>query len=304
MIHGSRLLRIVESAERLPPPLQPPFWGMLLGATVTAVLILASVPLWLVQHKGDIPAVVLDMGVAGVVAGASGGALALVLGGLRRAGPGGYYALWVASNAGAALIYLGLLRLMGRGEVLGLDRTLAPAIVAGLGALHGLIVARALGRSGRESYGEFRTAANLVAGALLAETAELERRSRSNPRAAADLEEVRQAAPSAAYLQLLERVARRLEALPADDADVRHARGHIAELVSRVRDDVRRLAEDPAFASELRHRQAVAEDLFRRELEREARRLRKSGDAGPRTQETLGAIERELRSGSGGKSGA
>ena len=298
-MRGSRLLRVVETAERLPPPLQPVFWGVLVGAAVTTGLILACVPLWLIQERGDIPAAVLDMGLAGVVSGAAGGALALVFGGLRRAGPGGYYALWVACNAGAALIYLALLRLMGRGEVLGLDRTLAPLIVAGLGALNGLIIGRALGRSGRESVGEFRSAANLVAGALLAETADLERRARDDTRAANDLEQVRQATPSDAYLELLERVSRRLAALPADDPDASHARDHVAELMTRVRDDMRRLAEDPGFAEELRHRQEVAEELFRKELEREARRLRKSGDTGPATQKTLGAIERELRGGSG-----
>jgi hypothetical protein len=198
------------------------------------------------------------------------------------------------------LIYLALLRLMGRGEVLGLDRTLAPVIVAGLGALNGLIVARALGRSGQESYGEFRSAANLVAGALLEETSELELRARVDERAAADLDQVRQATPSGAYLELLERVSHRLAALSPDDADVRHAQAHVAELIGRVRDDMRRLADDPGFAAELRHRQEVAEELFRKELQREAKRLRKRGDSDPATQETLGAIERELR-GSAGK---
>lgn len=301
-MRGSRLLRVVETAERLSPPLRPVFWGALLGAAVTTALILACVPLWLFQERADIPAAVLDMGLAGVVSGAAGGALALVFGGLRRAGPGGYYALWVVSNAGAALIYLALLRLMGRGEVLGLDRTFAPLIVAGLGALNGLIIGRALGRSGRESYGEFRSAANLVAGALLAETADLERRARADKRAANDLEQVRQASPSLAYLELLQRVSRRLAALPASDPDAGHARDHVAELMARVRDDMRRLAEDPGFAEELQHRQEVAEELFRKELEREARRLRKSGDTGPATQQTLGAIERELRGGSGKES--
>ncbi len=302
MTGRSRLLRVVEASERLPPELQPPFWGALLGLAVTAGLILASVPLWLVQGRTDIPAAVLDMVVAGLAAGAGGGAIALVLGGLRRAGPLGYYALWIIANAGAALIYLGLLRLLGRGEVLGLDRTFAPLIVAGLGALNGLIVARALGRSGRESYGEFRTAANLVAGALLAETADLERRARTNPVAADDLDRVRQAAPSGAYLRLLERVGKRLESLPADDLDARHAREHVAELVVRVREDMQRLATDPEFAAELEHRQEVAEALFKRELEREAKRLRRSGDAGPEAQETLGAIDRELRGKTGGDS--
>lgn len=300
MTRRPRLLRIVESAERLPPPLQPPFWGALLGMAVTAGLVLASVPLWLLQGRSDIPAAVLDMGLAGLLAGAAGGAIALVLGGLRNAGPLGYYALWVIANAGAALIYLGLLRLLGRGEVLGLDRALAPVIVAGLGALNGLIVARALGRSGRESYGEFRTSANLVAGALLAETADLERRSRHNPAAAADLNRVRQAEPSEAYLQLLERVGKRLAFLPEDDPAAHHAREHVAELVARVREDVVRLAADPEFAAELKQRQAVAEELFKRELEREAKRLRKSGESTPEARETLGAIERELRGGSGG----
>ena len=298
-MRGSRLLRVVETAERLPPPLQPVFWGALLGVAVTAGLVLASVPLWLFQGRADIPAAVLDMGLAGVVAGAAGGALALVFGGLRRAGPGGYYALWVASNAGAALIFLALLRLMGRGEVLGLDRAFAPLIVAGLGALNGLIVARALGRSSHESYGEFRSAANLVAGALLAETADLERRARADRRAANDLEQVRQATPSNAYLELLQRVSRRLGALPAGDPDASHARAHVAELMTRVKDDMRRLAEDPGFAEELQHRQAVAEELFRKELEREAKRLRRGGDTDPAAKETLGAIERELRGGSG-----
>ena len=46
MTQRSRLLRVVEAAERLPPALQPPFWGALLGMAVTAGLILASVPLW------------------------------------------------------------------------------------------------------------------------------------------------------------------------------------------------------------------------------------------------------------------
>jgi len=302
MTGRSRLLRVVEASERLPPELQPPFWGALLGMAVTAVLILASVPLWLIQERTDIPAAVLDMVVAGLAAGAAGGAIALVLGGLRRAGPLGYYALWIIANAGAALIYLWLLRLLGRGEVLGLDRAFAPLIVAGLGALNGLIVSRALGRSGRESYGEFRTAANLVAGALLAETADLERRARTNPVAADDLDRVREAAPSGAYLRLLERVGKRLNSLPADNHDARHAREHVAELIVRVREDMRRLAEDPAFAAELKHRQDVAEALFKKELEREAKRLRKSGDAGPEAQETLGAIDRELRGKSDGES--
>jgi hypothetical protein len=167
--------------------------------------------------------------------------------------------------------------------------------VAGVGALVGLIVARALGRSETESYGEFRSAANLVAGALLAETADLERRARSNPRAAADLDQVRQAAPSLPYLELLERVGRRLAALPDGDVDARHARAHVAELVTRVREDMQRLAADPAYAAELQARQEVAVELFRKELEREAKRLRKSGDAGAEAQQTLGAIERELR---------
>jgi hypothetical protein len=302
MTGRSRLLRVVETAERLPPALQPPFWGALLGLAVTAGLILASVPLWLVQGRADIPAAILDMGTAGLVAGGAGGAIALVLAGLRNAGPLGYYALWIIANAGAALIYLGLLRLLGRGEVLGLNRTFAPLIVAGLGALNGLIVARALGRSGRESYGEFRTSANLVAGALLAETADLERRARTNPAAATDLDRVRQAEPSEAYLRLLERVGRRLEALPADDVDARHAREHVAELVTRVREDVQRLATDPEFAAELKHRQEVAEELFKKELEREAKRLRKSGEDSPEAKEALGAIERELRGGSNGDS--
>ncbi len=302
MTHRFRLLRVVETAERLPPALQPPFWGALLGLAVTAVLILASVPLWLFQGRTDVPAAVLDMGLAGLMAGAAGGAIALILAGLRNAGPLGYYALWIIANAGAALIYLGLLRLFGRGEVLGLDRAFAPLIVAGLGALNGLIVARALGRSGRESYGEFRSSANLVAGALLAETADLERRARNNPAAAKDLDQVRQAEPSAAYLRLLERVGRRLEALPAADLDAQHAREHLAELVTRVREDVQRLAVDPEFAAELKHRQEVAEELFQRELEREAKRLRKSGENTPEVKETLGAIERELRGGSSGES--
>ncbi len=295
MTGRSRLLRVVETAERLPPALQPPFWGALLGLAVTAGLILASVPLWLLQGRADIPAAVLDMGMAGLLAGAVGGAIALILAGLRNAGPLGYYALWIIANAGAALIFLWLLRLFGRGAVLGLDRSFAPLIVAGLGALNGLIVARALGRSGRESYGEFRTSANLVAGALLAETADLERRARNNPAAARDLDRVRQAEPSDAYLRLLERVGRRLDALPADDLDAQHAREHVAELVARIREDVQRLAVDPEFAAELRHRQEVAEELFKRELEREAKRLRKAGDATPDAKETLGAIERELR---------
>lgn len=302
MTHRFRLLRVVETAERLPPALQPPFWGALLGLAVTAVLILASVPLWLLQGRTDVPAAVLDMGLAGLMAGAAGGAIALILAGLRNAGPLGYYALWIIANAGAALIYLGLLRLFGRGEVLGLDRAFAPLIVAGLGALNGLIVARALGRSGRESYGEFRSSANLVAGALLAETADLERRARNNPAAAKDLDQVRQAEPSAAYLRLLERVGRRLEALPAADLDAQHAREHLAELVTRVREDVQRLAVDPEFAAELKHRQEVAEELFQRELEREAKRLRKSGENTAEVKETLGAIERELRGGSSGES--
>jgi hypothetical protein len=285
----------VETAERLPPRLQPPFWGALLGLSLTAGLILASVPLWLLQGRSDVPMAIVERAFAGILAGAAGGTIALILGDLRRVGPLGYYALWIIATSGAALIELALLRLLGRGEVLGLDRVFAPAIVAGVGALVGLIVARALGRSETESYGEFRSAANLVAGALLAETADLERRARSNPRAAADLDQVRQAAPSLPYLELLERVGRRLAALPDGDVDARHARAHVAELVTRVREDMQRLAADPAYAAELQARQVVAEELFRMELEREAKRLRKSGDAGAEAQQTLGAIARELR---------
>ena len=101
----SRLLRIVETAERLSPPLQPPFWGALLGLAISTGLILASVPLWLVQARPDIPAAALDMLLAGVLAGITGGVLALLLGSLRRLGPNGYYTLWVASNTGAALAF-------------------------------------------------------------------------------------------------------------------------------------------------------------------------------------------------------
>jgi len=297
MTRRGRLIRIVETAERLPPVAQPVFWGALLGVAVAFALILASLPLWLLQHRADVPRAILEMAGSGVIAGAAGGLVAVALAGLRRAGPGGYYALWIASNTGAALIFLLLLRLLGRGEVLGLDRPMAPFIVAGLGALNGLIVARALGRSGSESYGEFRSAANLVAGALLAETADLERRARVDPRAAADLEQVRQAAPSSAYLVLLERVASRLRALPGEEPDARHALAHVEELVLRVQEDVQRLARDPEFAMELQRRQEVAEELFRKELEREARRIRKSADSDPQARETLGAIERELRGG-------
>ena len=301
MTGRSRLIRIVETAESLPPGIQPAFWGALLGVAVATALILASVPIWLLQQKPDIALAAVDMAGAGVIAGAAGGLLATALSGLRRAGPGGYYALWIASNSGAALIFLWLLRLMGRGEVLGLDRPLAPLLVAGLGALNGLIIGRALGRSGRESYGEFRSAANLVAGALLAETAQLERRARTDPLAAADLAQVRQAAPSTAYLALLERVAARLAALPSGAPDARHALEHVEELISRVREDVNRLAHDPAYAAELRHRQEVAEEIFRKELEREAKRIRKAAESDPQARTTLGAIERELRGGGSDK---
>ena len=301
MTGRSRLIRIVETAESLPPGIQPAFWGALLGVAVGTALILASVPIWLLQQKPDIALAAVDMAGAGVIAGAAGGLLATALSGLRRAGPGGYYALWIASNSGAALIFLWLLRLMGRGEVLGLDRPLAPLLVAGLGALNGLIIGRALGRSGRESYGEFRSAANLVAGALLAETAQLERRARTDPLAAADLAQVRQAAPSTAYLTLLERVAARLAALPSGAPDARHALEHVEELISRVREDVNRLAHDPAYAAELRHRQEVAEEIFRKELEREAKRIRKAAESDPQARTTLGAIERELRGGGSDK---
>jgi hypothetical protein len=298
----SRLLSMVETAERLPPAIQPVFWGALLGAAVAGAIVLASVPVWLLQHKPDIPWAVIDTLGAGVIAGGAGGLVAVALAGLRRAGPGGYYALWIISNSGAALFFLMLLRLLGRGEVLGLDRRFAPLVVAGLGALNGLIVGRALGRSGRESYGEFRTSANLVAGALLAETAELERRARIDRRAADDLAKVRQAEPSGAYLALLERVGARLRALPQGDPDARHALEHVDELVARVREDVQRLAHDPEYAAELRRRQEVAEELFRKELEREAKRIRKAAESDPQARATLGAIERELRGGSEKKS--
>ena len=86
MTRRSRLLRVVETSERLPPALQPPFWGALLGLAVTAGLALASVPLWLLQGRGDIPAAVLDMVTAGLLAGAVGGAIALVLAGRIRKG--------------------------------------------------------------------------------------------------------------------------------------------------------------------------------------------------------------------------
>jgi hypothetical protein len=69
-----------------------------------------------------------------------------------------------------------------------------------------------------------------------------------------------------------------------------------------VREDLKRLEVDPAFAAELAERQEVAEALFRKELEREAKRIRKSGDTGAEAEESLGAIERELRGGSVGES--
>ena len=108
MTQRSRLLRVVEAAERLPPALQPPFWGALLGIAVTAGLILASVPLWLVQGRADIPAAVLDMAARRPGRGRRRrGDRARVLAGCATPGRGGYYALWILANIGAALIYLG-----------------------------------------------------------------------------------------------------------------------------------------------------------------------------------------------------
>ena len=174
--------------------------------------------------------------------------------------------------------------------------------MAGLGALNGLIVGRALGRSGRESDGEFRTAANLVAGALLAETAELERGPAPNPAAAADLDQVRQAAPSSAYLRLLERVARRLGSLPADDLDARHAGstsrnwwrgcGRTCSGWHGIRSSRRSCGAGRRWRRSCSGRNSSAR---RNESERPPTPVR-------RRRATLGAIERELRGGAGKES--
>jgi hypothetical protein len=109
-----------------------------------------------------------------------------------------------------------------------------------------------------------------VAEALLAEMSELERRAGGDPAAGAELEQVRRGGPSPAYIALLERVGLRLERMSPASSDLTHARAHVAMLVAKAGDDVRRLAEDPGFAAELRRREEMADKLFQRELDREA----------------------------------
>jgi len=280
MPHRAPLFALVETAERLPPFFRPPFWGALLGLAVASVLVVAAMPVWLVEGREGIIELALEMVLAGTAGGVTGGTLATLLGGLGRSGRAGYYTLWMLAHAAGALMALAVLRGLDRGDVMGLGRPLAPWILAAIGALTGLVVARALQRSQSESPGEFRQASQLVAEALLAEMAELERRAGDDPIAGGELEQVRSGGPSPAYVALLERVGGRLGREGTTNSDLAHAQTHVAMLVAKAKDDVRRLAEDPHFAEELRRREEMADRLFRRELDRESKRLRRSGESG------------------------
>jgi hypothetical protein len=280
MRHRPPLFALVETAERLPPFFRPPFWGALLGLAISAALVVAAIPVWLVEARHDLLALGMEIIVAGAAGGVVGGLLASLLGRFERKAGAGYYVVWMLAHAVGALMALAVLRGLDRGDVMGLGRPLAPWVLAGLGAVTGLVVARALLRSRSESPGEFRQASHLVAEALLAEMSELERRAGGDPAAGAELEQVRQGGPSGAYIALLERVGLRLERVSPASTDLAHARAHVAMLVAKSRDDVRRLAEDPGFAAELRRREEMADRLFQRELDREAKRLRRSGETG------------------------
>lgn len=280
MRHRPPLFALVETAERLPQFFRPPFWGALLGLAISAVLVAAAVPVWLVEGREGLIQLGMEIILAGAAGGIVGGLLATLLGGFGTKSGTGYYLVWMLAHAVGALMALAVLRGLDRGDVMGLGRPLAPWILAGLGAVTGLVVARALLRSRSESPGEFRQASHLVAEALLAEMAELERRAGADPAAGAELQQVRQGGPSPAYIALLERVGLRLERGSPASADLTHARAHVAMLVAKARDDVRRLAEDPGYAAELRRREEMADKLFQRELDREAKRLRRSGESG------------------------
>ncbi|HET9294541.1 MAG TPA: hypothetical protein VFO06_09635 [Gemmatimonadales bacterium] len=280
MRHRPPLFALVETAERLPPVFRPPFWGALLGLAISAVLVVAALPVWLVEGRHGIIALGSEIILAGAAGGIVGGLLAALLGGFGTKSGAGYYLVWMLAHAVGALMALAVLRGLDRGDVMGLGRPLAPWILAGLGAVTGLVVARALLRSRSESPGEFRQASHLVAEALLAEMSELERRAGIDSAVGAELQQVRQGGPSPAYIALLERVGLRLERGSPATSDLTNARAHVAMLVAKARDDVRRLAEDPGFAAELRRREEMADILFRREVDREAKRLRRSGETG------------------------
>jgi hypothetical protein len=280
MRHRPPLFALVETAERLPPFFRPPFWGALLGMAISGVLVVAAVPVWLVEGREGLIELGMEIVLAGTAGGVVGGMLAAILGGSWRKGRAAFYAVWMLAHAVGALTALAVLRGLDRGDVMGLGRPLAPWILALLGTVTGLVVARALARSRSESLGEFRQASHLVAEALLAEMAELERRAGADSTAGAELEQVRQGGPSPAYVALMERVSRRLQREAAASSDLTHARAHVAMLVAKAKDDIRRLAEDPGFAAELRRREELADKLFRRELDREAKQLRRSGESG------------------------
>lgn len=280
MRHRPPLFALVETAERLPPFFRPPFWGALLGLAISGVLVVAAVPVWLVEGREGIIELGMEIVLAGTAGGVVGGLLATMLGGFGSKSATGFYSVWMLAHAVGALIALGVLRGLDRGDVMGLGRPLAPWILAVLGAVSGLVVARALARSRSETPGEFRQASHLVAEALLAEMSELERRAGGDPAAEAELAQVRHGGPSPGYIALMERVGLRLERGSPASSDLTHARAHVAMLVAKASDDVRRLAEDPGFAAELRRREAMADKLFQRELDREAKRLRRSGETG------------------------
>jgi hypothetical protein len=280
MRHRPPLFALVETAERLPPFFRPPFWGALLGIGISGILVVAAVPVWLVEGRDGIIALGTEIVLAGTAGGIVGGLLAAVLGGIGAKGAAGYYSVWMLAHSVGALMALAVLRGLDRGDVMGLGRPLAPWILAVLGAVTGMVIARALLRSRSESPGEFRQASHLVAEALLAEMTELERRAGGDPAAGSELEQVRRGGPSPAYIALLERVGLRLERMSPASSDLTHARAHVAMLVAKAGDDVRRLAEDPGFAAELRRREEMADKLFQRELDREAKRLRRSGESG------------------------
>jgi hypothetical protein len=145
MRHRPPLFALVETAERLPPFFRPPFWGALLGIGISGILVVAAVPVWLVEGRDGIIALGTEIVLAGTAGGIVGGLLAAVLGGIGAKGAAGYYSVWMLAHSVGALMAWRSFAL-DRGDVMGsVARSHRDPAV--LGAVTGMVVARARLRS-------------------------------------------------------------------------------------------------------------------------------------------------------------
>ncbi len=270
------------------------YWGVLLALVLTFATLIAAAPLWWLQGKTGIPGLLFEIVLVGIASGLVGGLLFSLCEPLQRLGLVGYYASWVLPCIGGMLAILLLLLALGRGLELGLQRLLSPMVFAGLGGLLGLVLGRAQGHRSRVDEDELRRIARTIADALEAETVALERRAPRDQAAAAALAAIRRGQPSEQYTALLERVAERLHRDHHGSPLEERVDEQIQRLVASSREDLRRMREDPSYSEELERRHEKARVHFVKELEREAKHLRRLADRDPQAERRLKEIEAEL----------